>query len=83
MILKLFTQPTCPRCPAAKKVVAQVENRVKVENYDVKTEDGLAVALEYDILATPSIVITSHDGEILGQWSGQTQTIEELNRVLK
>ena len=28
MKLKLFTQPTCPKCPAAKELVKKVENKV-------------------------------------------------------
>ena len=74
MKLKLFTQPTCPKCPAAKDVVKKVEHKVKVEQYDIKTEDGLAEALGYDIMATPSIVIIDQS---------VVPSLDELNDVLK
>jgi len=83
MILKIFTQPNCPKCPAAKSVVKQVENKVKVENYDIKTVEGLTEALEYDVLSTPSIIIFDHENNILGRWNGETPRLEELNKILK
>jgi glutaredoxin len=82
MILKLFTQPSCPRCPAAKAVVMQIEHKVKVENYDIKTADGLAEALGYNIMTTPSIVIVDHDNNVLGEFLGRAPTVEELNKIL-
>lgn len=83
MILKLFTQPSCPKCPAAKTVVKQVENKVKVENFDIKTEDGLAEALEYNIMATPSIIVLDHEQNVVGEFIGRAPNIEELDRVIK
>lgn len=82
MILKLFTQPACPKCPAAKAVVKQIEHKVKVEQYDIKTEDGLAEALEYNVMATPSIVIIDHDKNILGEFLGQVPSVEDLNKII-
>lgn len=82
MILKLFTQPSCPKCPAAKAVVKQIEHKVKVEQYDIKTEDGLAEALEYNVMATPSIVIIDHDKNILGEFLGQVPSVEDLNKII-
>ena len=83
MILKLFTQPTCPKCPAAKQLVKQIENKFQVENYDIKTEEGLAEALSYDIMSTPSIVITDHDNNVIGEWKSIVPTIDDINKVLK
>ena len=82
MILKVFTQPTCPRCPAAKKVVAQVEDKFTVEQYDIKTEDGLSEALEYDVMATPSMIVIDKN-KIVGEWRGQAPTVEELILIHK
>lgn len=82
MILKLFTQPSCPKCPAAKAVVKQIEHKVKVEQYDIKTEDGLAEALEYNVMTTPSIVILDHEKNVLGEFLGQAPNVEELDKIL-
>ncbi len=83
MKLKLFTQQSCPRCPAAKEVVRKIENKVKVENYDIKTEDGLAEALNYNIMATPSIIITDMNNEIIAEWHGEAPSLDAINQVLK
>jgi hypothetical protein len=83
MILKLFTQPTCARCPAAKQVVKLVEHKVTVENYDIKTELGLTEALSYDIMVTPSIVIIDHEDNVLAEWKSTVPSLEDLNKILK
>ena len=82
MKLKVFTQPSCSKCPAAKKVIAQVEDKFKVEYYDIKTEDGLAEALSYDIMTTPSIVVMDDKEHIIKQWFGQAPTVEELTKII-
>jgi hypothetical protein len=83
MKLKLFTQPTCAKCPAAKLVVKQVEHKVTVENYDIKTEMGLTEALSYDIMTTPSIVILDHEDNVLAEWKSVVPSLEDLNKILK
>lgn len=80
MILKVFTQPGCPRCPAAKKVVAQVEDKFKVEQYDIKTEDGLTEALGYDVMSTPSMIVLDKN-KVVGEWRGHAPTVEELMKI--
>ena len=82
MILKVFTQPACPKCPAAKKTVAQVEDKFTVEYYDIKTEDGLGEALQYDVMSTPSLVVL-HGSKIIGEWRGEAPKAEELLNLLK
>jgi thioredoxin-related protein len=82
MILKVFTQPGCPKCPAAKKVVAQVEDKFKVEQFDIKTEDGLGEALEYDVMSTPSMIVLDKN-KVIAEWRGQAPTVEELTNIAK
>ena len=83
MLLKVFTQPSCPKCPAAKKIIAQVENKFKIEYYDIKTEDGLAEALSFDVMATPSIVAIDDKDKVVKEWLGQAATVEDLLKVAK
>jgi glutaredoxin len=82
MKLKVFTQPSCPKCPAAKKIIAQFEDKFKVEYYDIKTEDGLAEALSYDIMTTPSAVAVNDKEHVIKEWLGQAPTVEELNNII-
>lgn len=83
MKLKMFTQPSCPRCPAAKAVVAKIEHKIKVESYDIKTPEGLAEALEYNVMATPSIVILDKEGNVLAEFLGQAPALEELEKIVQ
>ena len=83
MKLKVFTQPSCPKCPAAKKTVMQIEGKFRVEYYDIKTEDGLAEALSYDIMSTPSMVILDDKNHVVKDWLGQAPTVDELSKFVK
>lgn len=83
MKLKVFTQPTCVKCPPAKKVIKEVEDKFDVEYYDIKTEDGLAEALSYDVMSTPSLVVLDDKGRIVKDWIGQAPTVDELIKFSK
>ena len=83
MILKVFTQPSCSKCPAAKKTVEQVEDKFKVEYYDIKNEDGLAEALSYDVMATPSLIVMDDKNKVVKEWLGQAPSVEELTKVAR
>jgi thiol-disulfide isomerase/thioredoxin len=63
--IKLFTKTDCPKCPAAKEVVEEIqkEGKIKVELYDVDQAEGLAEAQMYSVLATPSIIVCQDDAE--------------------
>lgn len=87
MILKLFTQPNCPRCPAAKELVKKLTssrvNELKVEEFDVSTVDGLAEASFYSVMATPSLVLCDDQGKEIYGWRGQTPGEKELQAKIK
>ena len=54
-----------------------------MEHHDIKTEDGLAEALGYGIMSTPSIVIVDKDDNVLGDWRAEIPSLDELNEILK
>jgi len=76
----IFTQPNCPKCPLAKKVVEKVAERVNVEvrEIDVSTPDGEIEALMYNVCSTPSIAIGE---EVL--WRGEVPSEEELEEAVR
>ena len=86
MILKLFTQPTCGKCPAAKALVRQLKTQTclparqgcKIEEYDVTTVDGMAEASFYTVMATPTILICDDSGRIIKGFRGETPSEKEL-----
>lgn len=85
MILKLFTQPTCGKCPSAKQIVAEVRSKksdVRIEEYDVTTVDGMAEASFYTVMATPTILVCDNGGKIIKGFSGEAPSIQELTSLL-
>ena len=88
MIIKLFTQPGCPKCPAAKEVVKSlITNRepclpagrsLIVEEYDTTTVEGMAEASFYTVMATPTILICDNDGKIIKDFRGEVPALEEI-----
>lgn len=58
-MIKFFYQPTCVKCPPAKRVVDALKKRgVCIEEHDVSTAMGLAEATLCGVLSTPTIVLT-------------------------
>jgi thiol-disulfide isomerase/thioredoxin len=82
MIIKLFTKIDCPRCPAAKEVVAKVEKKVKVEKYDVDTIEGMAEAAFYTVMATPTVLVCDDLGKEVAGFRGEVPKLGELEKVL-
>jgi hypothetical protein len=82
-LIKIFTKAKCPKCPAVKKIGAELkEEGVPVYNYDLDTIDGLAEASFYSILSTPSLIIEDEEErEIIG-WRGVVPTLQEVKEYL-
>jgi glutaredoxin len=59
MELKVFTLPTCPTCPIAKKIASEVAQKfgITFREVNMATDEGLIEGLVHDIRSTPSIVI--------------------------
>lgn len=78
MIVKIFWQPECPKCPEAKKFGEILKkDGANVEFHNIKEVDGLSESLFYDVLSTPSVVLVE-DGEKKAAWYGE---VPELNSV--
>lgn len=78
--LKLFVQPNCPKCPAAKAVAEEVKKRrkdVELSILDISDRENYFTALMLQISSTPAFAI----GE-KALFVGEVPTIEELNRKL-
>jgi thiol-disulfide isomerase/thioredoxin len=86
MILKVFTQPNCPKCPSAKELCANLKSQnsnLKIEYYDVSEANGLAEASFYSLMATPSFVLLDDFGKEIQTWRGETPTLKELTTLLR
>lgn len=84
IVLKVFTQPKCPRCPAAKKLGKKIGKmgKVKVEWFDVSAVDGLAEASFYSVLSTPSLVLVNGEGKEIAGWRGEVPSRAAIEKCL-
>ena len=59
-LLELFTSPTCPHCPAAKRVaenvVKQLDGALLIER-DISLGENADVVAKYGITGVPAIVV--------------------------
>ena len=82
MILKFFTQQLCRQSPATRAVIEKISHKVKIEEYNISTEEGLAEALFYNATKTPSIILLNHDGEIITKFLGVVPEAKELEKII-
>jgi len=80
MELKVFTLPTCPSCPIAKKLASEVAEKFGIvfKEVNMATEEGLKEGLSYKIQSTPSIVM---NGEVIVR--GRLLSREKLEEEVK
>ncbi len=81
MKLKIFTKMDCPNCPAAKELGKKLQKEgTVIEWYDLDEEEGLTEAVFFDVLSTPSLIITDEsDCEIKG-WRGEVPPITDIQK---
>ena len=56
----LFTSPTCPHCPSAKKFINNFKNErsdFELIEYSTLTNDGQKTAQKYDVMSVPTFII--------------------------
>lgn len=84
MKLKIFTKAECPNCPAAKEMGKQLETKgAIVEWFDMDEEEGLSEAVYFDVLSTPSLIITDEDDLEVKAWRGDVPSINDIQNELK
>jgi hypothetical protein len=77
--VKVFWKNDCPKCPAAKAVVASSQ---KAELFSLDEVDGLAEAAFYGIMSTPSIIVTDGTGRELAAWRGEIPEKRDIEKWL-
>lgn len=80
MELKVFTLPTCPDCPAAKTIVAEVAQKHKISFrvVDMSTKEGMDEGLANNVQSAPSIAI---DREVIVR--GRLFSAEKLEEEVR
>lgn len=78
--LRLFVQPNCPKCPAAKAVAEELKKRrrdIDLKILDISDRENYFSALMLQISSTPAFAV----GE-KALFVGEVPTVEELSRKL-
>lgn len=85
MSILLFTKQNCPLCPAAKEIArrAALKHNFEVKEHDIDSVEGLAEAMFYSVLSTPSIIIADKDGNEISAWRGKAPNEEEVVNALR
>ena len=81
MKLKLFTLPSCPQCPTAKKVAEELIKQrtdLTLDVLDLSDVNNMTAALMLQIVSTPSFVID--DTPI---FIGELPTLKALNEKIE
>jgi len=79
----LFTSPTCPHCPAAKKALHEFKNTrddISFSEYPTYTKTGRKMARKYSIMSVPTIIIDGPGYQPIGLRGVQSQ--EALNKYV-
>lgn len=78
-MIKIFTKEGCPKCPPAKELAQELKDKGEnVEVYSLDDPDGLAEASMYDVMATPSIIVTDSEGGEIKSFRGETPRVEDV-----
>jgi glutaredoxin len=60
--IEVFTSPTCPHCPSAKKAVmkfAEGKDYIKIVETSTATHEGQKRARQYEVRSVPTLFVTS------------------------
>lgn len=83
MVVKIFWQENCARCPPAKELGEELKNKgFPVEYHDVKSGQGLAQAIYHDVLSTPSVIVLNEFNKEVAAWRNDTPTMDEVIRFV-
>lgn len=80
MKVKFFYKKDCPKCPAAKEVMAQVSH--PVEAYSLDEVDGLAEAAYHNVMSTPTVLILNEQEQEIASFRGEVPSKQELEKWL-
>ncbi|MBD3310268.1 thioredoxin [Candidatus Woesearchaeota archaeon] len=84
MKVKIFWQENCPKCPPVKELGEELKQLgADVSAFDIKDVDGLAEAVNHDVMSTPSIILVDDDGNEVKSWTDNVPPKEEIEKILE
>jgi hypothetical protein len=72
----LFISDTCPKCPPVKQAINHIALDGNIIN--ASTPDGLNLARQYQVLATPTVLIQ----DISGNTIAKLNTVEQIHEYI-
>lgn len=72
-----YFRESCPNCPPVKSFVENLEIEGKMVNVD--TGEGMAEAIEHQILSTPTVILMDDHGETVAQ----AGSVAQLRTILE
>lgn len=81
-VITVFTMPSCPNCPDAKKVAIDVAKELNLDYREVDIKQDFMEGLMYQVMETPSIAL-NNETLFFGQKPSKAQLLKEIKRVLQ
>ena len=90
MKMLIFTKDSCGPCGLVKRYFRAMGNPLTEEIQEVELEDfsddpippeNLDLAKKYGVTATPVLVITEDDGEMIAKYVGGTKITQNIRQV--
>lgn len=80
MKVKIFWQEQCPNCPPAKILgkKLELEKNMDVTYFNIKEPEGLAEAVMFDVMSTPSVIVTDDQDNELKSWRGSVPNMDSI-----
>ena len=84
-LVKLFTQESCPKCPAAKEVISEIKkDGISVKEYDVKGDpDAMSEAAFHEVMSTPTIIVVDENDVEVKSWRTKVPAKEEITKAIE
>lgn len=76
-MLYLFTTPSCPNCPQAKRLLDS--HAYQFESIDASMPAGFAMAKHFKIFQVPSLLVTDPEGQMKFLYCG----VDEISNHIK
>lgn len=74
-----FTRQSCPNCPVMRNALDG--ESIEREEIDVDTDEGFELARKHEILATPTVLMLSEEGEEIRRVTNPLLLKDELQEI--
>ena len=55
--IKIFTTPTCPRCPEAKAIINEISKKYNLQIDEIDLSKDMITGLQYQVASAPSVAV--------------------------